>query len=71
MAESPDDELELYATFVSFREAVTEHARNAGLLPWNTWLHHVSIIARSFPDDAPPRGRNLECSRIRAEVYAE
>eukprot|EP00969_Alexandrium_andersonii_P241708 10674268-Alexandrium_andersonii.AAC.1 len=42
-----------------------------GLVPWNTWLHQVSIIARYFPGDAPPRGRKLEYSRIRSEVYAE
>eukprot|EP00969_Alexandrium_andersonii_P370926 15478391-Alexandrium_andersonii.AAC.1 len=49
---------------------MTEHARAVGLVPWNTWLHQASIIARHFPGDALPRGRNLEYSRIRSEVYA-
>eukprot|EP00969_Alexandrium_andersonii_P045334 1990424-Alexandrium_andersonii.AAC.1 len=67
MAEHPDDELEVYSNFVTFREAVTEHARAVGLVPWNAWLHQVSIIAKLFPDDAPPRGWNLEYSRICSE----
>eukprot|EP00969_Alexandrium_andersonii_P285415 12617952-Alexandrium_andersonii.AAC.1 len=71
MAEHPDDGLEDYANFILFREAMTERARAVGLVPWNTRLYQVSIIARHFPDDAPPRGRNLECSRTRSEVYAE
>eukprot|EP00969_Alexandrium_andersonii_P216426 9558890-Alexandrium_andersonii.AAC.1 len=71
MAEHPDEGLEDYANFTAFREAMTEHARAVGLVPWSTWLHQASIIARHFPDDAAPRGRNLEYSRIRSEVYAE
>eukprot|EP00969_Alexandrium_andersonii_P358721 15451619-Alexandrium_andersonii.AAC.1 len=71
MAEHPDEGLGDYANFTLFREAMTEHARAAGLVPWNMWLHQASIIARHFPDNAPPCGRNLEYSRIRSEIYAE
>eukprot|EP00969_Alexandrium_andersonii_P359902 15454196-Alexandrium_andersonii.AAC.1 len=35
------------------------------------WPHQAHIVARHFPDDAPPRGLNLEHSRIRSETYAE
>eukprot|EP00969_Alexandrium_andersonii_P285668 12629938-Alexandrium_andersonii.AAC.1 len=33
--ENPDEGLEDYANFTSFREAMGEHARTVGLIPWN------------------------------------
>eukprot|EP00969_Alexandrium_andersonii_P238107 10510055-Alexandrium_andersonii.AAC.1 len=58
------NELDVYSTFATLREAMVEHARAVGAIPWNSWLQQARITARHFQDDPPPRGRNLERARI-------
>eukprot|EP00969_Alexandrium_andersonii_P076975 3393708-Alexandrium_andersonii.AAC.1 len=71
MENAEDQELVVCANFTIFREELVEHARTVGAIPWNAWLHQAHVVARHFPDDAPPRGRNLEYSRIRSEKHVE
>eukprot|EP00969_Alexandrium_andersonii_P229445 10133897-Alexandrium_andersonii.AAC.1 len=58
MAEHPDEELEDYATFVTFREAVTEHARAVGPRP----MEYVAPPSEQHRSALPRR-----CPSARAE----